>query len=136
MGTNAYGGAGVGYVGLWSGGDGYSAGEWATDAEIFTSLEHARVVMADRYRLGYVLRGANVPHVAEWRESPHGEHQAYAVAGESGHNLMAPAVAMNSTLLLAPRDRAPLESLETDGPYACTHLLEVGPRGGVKTTRL
>lgn len=121
------------YVGLWQGGPGYSQGEWATDAEVFDSLQHAKAVLAGRYARGS-LWPQTVPHVAEWREAPGGE--SYAVKGAQGHNLMCPAVAEGSSILLARRDRTGLTALEVDGPHACTYLLEIGPRGGVKVTRL
>lgn len=123
------------YVGIWNGGAEYRESEWAIDAEIFTSLDQAAAVLADRYALGYVLSPRNIPKVAEWDTSPYGP-TTFARAGHENHNLIAPCVAMGSTILLADRTRTNLETLETDGPYACTHRLEIGPRGGVRITKL
>lgn len=113
------------YIGLWHGGPSYSEGYWATDAEVFESLAHALHVLRIR---ATGRRVSMAPRVAEWSDS------GVAYAGAVSDSLT-PA-ADGSSLLLAPVATASLESLEADGPYACSHLLEVGPRGGVKVTRL
>jgi|GEM_PF-2145965 len=121
------------YVGLWYGGPGYSHGEWAIDAEMFDSIGHAARVLAERYRVGYVLGG--VPLAAEWVDDADGN--ARPVPGEQGRNLICPAVAVGSHILLAKVGTgATLWELESDPYVTCTHMLEIGPHGGVRTVRL
>lgn len=115
------------YVGLWHGGDSYSMGEWATDAEVFESLNHAREVVLARHRnLSWMARST---HAAEW--NPGGS----ARQGNLLDSLATPAVE-GSALWLVPASVANLSALESDGAYACSHQLTIGPRGGVVTHKL
>jgi len=121
------------YVGLWNGGASYGAGEWALDAEAFTSLDHAEAVLRQRYLNGHTWSG-DTPHVIDWTEDPD-DGAVRAVVGVKGDNLTCPAVSEGSSIILA-RMPAELSALEIDGVYAASYILEIGPRGGVKRTRL
>ena len=112
------------YIGLWHGGSSYSEGYWATDAESFISLAHAKDVMRARWR-GCRAYGVRV---VEWDGNDPRE-------GNESDSLT-PAVDDTSSLLLAPMTSAHLDALETDGPYACSHMVEISARGVPRVTRL
>lgn len=112
------------YVGLWHGGSSYSFGYWATDAEVFASLEHARDVFECRYR--NISHMARPTHAAEW------DDDGSAYVGNELPQLATPCVEGEPNLILAPLERAELFALEKDGYYAATHVIELGPRGGVR----
>ena len=113
------------YIGLWHGGHSYSEGYWATDAESFDSLDHAKHVMRVRW-LG--VRAPRV-RVVDWADD--GTPTIGAVSDS-----LTPAVDDSAYLLLAPMTSAHLDALETDGPYACSHIVEISARGVPRVTRL
>lgn len=112
------------YVGLWYGGSSYSLGEWATDAEVFTSLDHARNVFECRYR--NVSHLARPTHAAEWDDNGN------AYAGNELPRLATPCVEGEPNLILTPLNSAELFALESNSYYAATHVIELGPRKGVR----
>lgn len=112
------------YVGIWSGGAGYSDGEWSMDAEGFRSIEHAKQVLSYRHA-GRYLPHAVAPSIVEWDDA--GKPVVTDVLGDS----FTPAVDESSTIILASLKDVDLHALETDGPYACDWQVEFGPRGGI-----
>ena len=123
------------FVGLWHGGYGRAHGEWATDAEIFDTLDHAREVLRQRYHDQGTHPGTT-PHVAEWTETPFGKrHFNYAVKGNKNHDHGYGLGSMSAQIILALRETTTLEDLEdetrsTGDPRRLRVLF--GPRGGVR----
>lgn len=115
------------WVGLWQSTD-YERPEWRRDAEVFHSLQHARDVFESRSRSEHWW--GTPPRKLEWLEdgSPHVSDET--TPGDLDYYPGSP------SMLLVELGWVDLYALETDGPYACSRILTVGPRGGVKITNL
>lgn len=123
------------FVGLWYGGLDFSPGEWATDAEIFDTLDHAREVLRQRFEDGQTHPGTT-PHVAEWKAGDTGHVGYYAVKGHKNHDHGYGGGRVLSEILLALRYPTELEALERSVGDACVARVYIGPRGGIRVERI
>lgn len=117
------------YVGLWQGGYSYGLGDWQSDAELFESVEHAASTFMQRYHNS--RRMVANPPLARW------SLDGALFGGEHVQALETPNVDEHSSLTLVPvgwgSTSGSLREVCEGGAYS--HLLEIGPRGGLKVTR-
>ena len=114
----------TGYVGLANLGPNYAGGYWDTDAYVWDTLADVRASLES------IARGHGyAAHVAEWDE--HGTCRAGA-----WDDSRTPCTDTPTILLACGGDRwGTLETLESDGPYACDLIAYIGRDGYAHTSR-
>lgn len=113
------------FVGLWQGGNGYSAGSWATDAEVFDSLDQARRVYEARAR--YAGHLAPVTWAVEWDDA-----DGTARKGAALDPALTPCVDDTATLTLARLDGTTLDGLEGEGLFAADFVIHRDETGSTR----
>lgn len=120
-----------GYVALWHGGSSYSMGEWAIDAfHVETIADAVEYLRSTRYGRTHAA------HAVEWDQDPDTGEITPRV-GARLDSVGTPCVDAGATIILAPMGNADPVVLECEGVYGgASHILTLGPRGGIKVERI